>query len=99
LGGRVVKVRWQLAGNWIAPPVREFGLENTRGTGTQKHADAARPIALARFGYGLDKTVLFQGELGETVVATVKPAEVRSHLYGFKASYLTDVGRDVHGFE
>ena len=66
-----MKISGQQTSLRIPAPVSQFRLQNTRGAGAQKHADACSAVFAFRNRYRLRKTVLLQTKLRQTVVAAV----------------------------
>ena len=99
VGSAVFEAGRQRTGDEVAVAVREFGLQNAGGAGSDEHADASGAPTQDGLPQGVLDVVLAQREFRQTIVAAVEARERRGQPYRVDTADLADMGIDGHGLE
>ena len=85
----------QCAGFRVALPIGKFGVQDARGAGTQKHADALAAITLSCNCNCFGKIALFQTQLREAIVAAIVSGKVGAHRQILQTTDAPDISVQI----
>ena len=96
---RVMKIGRQGTGLRIPAAIRQFGLQYSGSAGPEKYADAPGTIFILGGGDSTGEPVLFQAQLGETVVAAIIGGQIGAHAAVIQRPDLGDIGFQIRIFK
>lgn len=97
--GAVNKLGGECACHRVAPPVGQFGLQDARSAGAEKHTDAVRAVCCDGGAHRLSKAILHQSQQREPVIAAIKIGQVCGKLHRIDPGHLANERRQIYRIE
>ena len=97
VGPCIAKLRGQGAAVRVARCEGKLGLEDARGTGSQKYPDARGTVTPEAGAHALVKPILQEAKVGEAVVAAVEFGQLRRQPHGLHGAHLAHVRIQAKG--